>query len=434
MGITLISALSIIAIIIVVFSVFNEKVLKLPTEIGLMTISFSLSGIVLFCHYIGFSFVPEISYISNFLDLHDIIMNGLICFLLFSGAAKIRFVDLADDRLLISSLAFFSTLISAIIYGALVFIFAKIIGFNMNILQACMLGSIIAPTDPVSAMSILKKAGMSKRLSLIVEGESLFNDGIAVALFVTFSAMNKSLSGTSPFITFIETIVYNVIGAILVGFVVSIPLFILFKITKQKHIEVLVSVSAVTAAYSISEHFGVSAPIAAVVVGMYFATKMNKLHRDYEDYYTNFYGFWDVIDKTFNGILYILIGFAILYLHNMENFLIIMITAIIIGLIARYLSLIIPVYLFSKNRSMDNHVYIGETKRKTIWSIIELLTWGGLKGGISIALALGMSGKVNADIYNFIVASTYSVVAFSILVQGLTIKKVYSKLNRNIAD
>ncbi len=429
----IISVLSIITIIIVLFSFFNEKVLKLPMEIGLMTIAFSLSFILVVLQYLGVELVSEKQYITGFFDVHDIIMNGLICFLLFSGAAKIKFLDLADDKYLISSLAFFSTLVSALIYGFLAFVIVKYIGFKLTLLECFMLGSIIAPTDPVSAMSILKKAGMTKRISIIMEGESLFNDGIAVALFVTFNEMNKNISDSPAIITFFETITYNVFGAVIIGLFVSVPLFIIFKKTEHKHIEVLVSLSAVTSAYSLSEYFKVSAPIGAVVVGIFFATNMNILHEGNEVYYTKFYAFWKVIDRALNGILYIIIGFAMLYLHNVKSIFIIMSTAIIIAFIARYVSVLLPVFCFGRCSKLSPKNYTIDLRRKDVFALSNLLTWGGLKGGICIALALGTSNTVNAEVYNFIVVSTYAVVAFSILVQGLTIRKVYDGLVKYIA-
>ncbi len=434
MGYNVIVIISLMSIILVIFSFFNEKVLKMPSEIGLMTIAFSISSVLLIMHYLGVGFVGHTDNITQFFDLHDIIMNGLICFLLFSGSAKIKFKDLVDDKYLISSLAFFSTLTAAIVYGIIIYYLSGFIGVNLNILESCMVGSIIAPTDPVSAMSILKKAGMSRRISIIMEGESLFNDGIAVAIFVTFNEMNKSTVQTEPLLTFFQTITYNVAGAIILGLFVSVPLFIIFKLTKQKHLEILISFAAVTSAYALSEYFKVSAPIAAVVVGIYFATKMNTLHGDNEGYYTNFYAFWGVIDKTLNGVLYIIIGFAILYLHSTNNFLIIMVTAIVIGLISRYVSLIVPIRLFSRNTKILPEKYVSDIRKKEFWAMTNLLTWGGLKGGISIALALGTAHAVSQDIYNFIVISTYSVVAFSILVQGLSIRGLYRRLMVNFVD
>ncbi len=430
MGYNIILLVAIITIVLVAFSFFNEKVLKLPTEIGLMTISFAVSFLLLFLHQIGVKFIPETQSIISFFNIHDIIMNGLICFLLFSGSAKIIFSDLVEDKYLILSLAFIATLISALIYGVLIYYFANLIGINMNVLEACMLGSIIAPTDPVSAMSILKKAGMKKRLALIIEGESLFNDGIAVALFVTFSQMNKTLSSdSSPILIFLKTISYNVFGAIIIGIIVSYPLFKIFKATEHKHIEVLTSLAALTSAYAISEHLQMSAPITAVIVGMYFATQVHKLHSDYREYYAKFYSFWKVIDKSFNGVLYMLIGFAILYIQNIKHFFAIMILSIIIAQISRFLSLIGPVFLFGKCPEHPKGL-----EKEEAFAMINLLTWGGLKGGICIALALGTSKEVSEQVYNFIVINTYSVVAFSILIQGLTIKKVYAQLEEKLVD
>jgi len=353
--------------------------------------------------------------------------------LLFSGSAKIRFKDLTHDKFLISTLSFFSTLIATFIYAGLFLALSNMLGLGFSFLHTCIVGSIIAPTDPISAMSILQKAGLPKRLSLIMEGESLFNDGISVALFVTFSAISTS-ANANPLTTFFKIISIEIIGAVLVGLTISYVLFLMFKHTHQKQNEVLVSLAAVTTAYAASEHFGVSAPIAAVVVGIYFATSMHKLHENNEEYYSKFYSFWEVVDKTLNGALYILIGFAALFLYDTKHIFIISVTAIIFALIARVLSIIIPVYMFSRDKNISTKAYISKTRAKDKVTMIKLLTWGGLKGGICIALAMGTVSMFEVDQYHYVLAGTYAVVAFSILVQGLTIKRLYQKIKKDLCQ
>ncbi|WDV46608.1 sodium:proton antiporter [Clostridiaceae bacterium M8S5] len=423
--------LSGIFIFIVLISYINEKFVKLPSEIGLMTISLSISVVILLLDAFNITSMATFENVIHKLNLHDIILNGFLCFLLFSGAATIRLKDLTNDKLLIGSLSFVSTLISALIYASLAFVITKLIGISMSFIKCCVLGSIIAPTDPISAMSILKKAGLPNRLSIIMEGESLFNDGIAVALFLTFTSLLKE-TASSPSIIFIKVVGWNVIGSITVGCVVSIILFKLFKRTSLKHLEILISLAAVTTAYSISEKINVSAPSAAVVVGIFFATQMNKLHEDNESYYSNFYTFWNVIDKFLNAVLYILIGIVVLYLQSVDNFGIILISAIFASLIARYISILGPIALFSRNKNMNPKSYTLSIRKKELSAMSKLLTWAGLKGGICIALALGTRNIFSRDQYFFTLISTYAVVVFSTLIQGLTVRKVYERLKNNL--
>lgn len=419
--------------ILAIFSFFNEKVLKLPTEIGLMTIAFIVSLTIIITEWLGITNFSIIFNEMENIDFNDIVMNGFLCFLLFSGSAKIKFRDLTHDKFLISTLSFFSTLIATFLYAGLFYILSNTLNLGFTFLHSCIVGAIIAPTDPISAMSILQKAGLPKRLSLIMEGESLFNDGVSVALFVTFSAISVSVH-SNPYATFFTIIAKEIFGAILVGLVVSNVMFLMFKHTHQKHTEVLVSLASVTTAYAISELFHVSAPIAAVVVGIFFATNMSKLHENNEAYYLKFYSFWEVIDKLLNGSLYILIGFAVLFLYGTKNILIISLTAIPFALLARLISILIPVYMFSKDRDIDPSKYKNKVRMMDKLTMAKLLTWGGLKGGICIALAMGTKSAFTIEQYNYVVAGTYAVVAFSILVQGLTIKKFYQKIKKDICQ
>lgn len=423
--------LSFVFLGLIFISYFNEKVLKLPSEIGLMTTAFLISLVILILEMFGVTSIISLDKAFKSLDLHEIIMNGFICFLLFSGSAKIKFNDLTHDKYLISSLAFFSTLAATLIYAGLSYFVAGMLGVPLSFIDACILGSIIAPTDPISAMSILKKAGLPDRISLIMEGESLFNDGIAVALFVTFT-MLKGTAYLDPTVSFFQTIVTSIFGAIILGIGVSYLLFMVFKTTKQKHLEILVSLAAVTTAYVLSEHFGVSGPTAAVVVGIFFASNMHKLHEDNEAYYSNFYVFWKVIDKILNGILYILMGFSVLFLHQISGFVLVIVSAIVMALVARFVSILIPIYLFSRDPGLQPENYSHVKKKKDQIAMSKLLTWGGLKGGICIALALGTSKVFTPHQYEFVVMSTYAVVAFSTLVQGLTVQKLYGKVKNDL--
>ncbi|MGB3368652.1 MAG: cation:proton antiporter, partial [Acidaminobacteraceae bacterium] len=235
--------LSVIFLAMVAISFLNEKVVKLPEEIGLLTIALCTSVVLIILETLGITSIIELDSILTKIDFNDVVLGGFICYLLFSGSAGIKLRDLTHDKYLIGSLAFVSTLLATFIYAGLTLLVVRVFGIEMNFIEACILGSIIAPTDPISAMSILNKVGLSKRISIIVEGESLFNDGIAVALFVTFTSINQNSSNIA--LEFVKTISWNVFGAMLVGVVVSFLLFKLFKATKQKHLEIIVSLSAV---------------------------------------------------------------------------------------------------------------------------------------------------------------------------------------------
>lgn len=430
-GVAILAGLCSIFLLIILFSYFNEKVLKLPSEIGLMTTAFGASLIIIIMEACGITQITKLYKGFSGIYLHDIIMNGFLCYLLFSGAARIKFRDLTKDKFLILSLTFFSTFVAAMIYAGITYYISKFVGVNLTFIEACILGSIIAPTDPISAMSILKKAGLSERISIIIEGESLFNDGIAVALYVTFTTIKNSV-GVNPTYEFIRSVSYNVLGAILVGLISSWILFLFFRHTKQKYLEVVVSLAAVSIAYTISELIEVSAPTAAVIVGIFFATKMHDIHSDNEIYYSNFYIFWTVIDKILNGFLYILIGFAALFVHRLNHFFIIALSSIALALCCRYLSIVIPIFFFGRSMEMKRENYSKVIRYRVCKAMTTLMTWGGLKGGISIALAIGTVNIFTGGKYHYVVASTYAVVVFSTLIQGLTVGKLYHRIKHNL--
>lgn len=428
--ISFLTSLSLAFLGLILMSYFNEKVVKLPTEIGLMVIAVGLSLVLLFLQCLGITNIDQLPFAFDGMEFHELVMNGFLCFLLFSGSATIRFKDLTQDKFLISTLAFFSTLTATLVYAALCFKLGQLLNLNFSFLQACIIGSIVAPTDPIAAMSILKKVGLPHRISLVMEGESLFNDGIAVALFVTFSSLNAAPQA-HPIAGFVETILLNIFGAIAIAIIISSILFYFFKHTSQKHLEILISLAAVTMAYSISEWSEVSAPTAAVVVGIFFATKMNELHEDNESYYENFYLFWKITDKILNGFLYILIGLAAILIHETHYFFLIVGASIVFGLIARYLSILLPIQLFSRRSSLKPENYTPDKKKKEGAAMSKLLTWCGLKGGICIALALGTKGAFTKEQYDFVVLGTYAIVAFSTIVQGLSIQPLYNRIKTN---
>ncbi len=423
--------LGLISLIIVILSLINERLLKLtiPSEIGLMGLSYLISIVVLTLAYFG----VNISYVQEFVDklpLHDIIMGGMICLLLFSGSCRIKLSHLSHDKFFILSLSLFSTFIAVMVYSTLMYGILHFFDIDIRFTEACMLGSIIAPTDPVSAMGILHRLGLAKRVSIIMEGESLFNDGVAVAFFVTFNMLNKGIeSDLTAVKIFTETMSQNLIGAIVMGFSMGILGSYFLNKTKQTHIKILISLASVCLAYAISDMMQSSAPIAAVIVGVYFATRMAKhiKRNNNSSDYNQFYIFWDIIDKILNSSLYILIGFTVLLLNDAPHLYFIALASVSMALIARFVSVIPPVLAFSRDIKITKEEYKSK-KWKEISAFVELLTWAGLKGGMSIALAIGTKTLVSPLIYKIFIISTFAVVSFSILIQGLTTSRLYIRI------
>lgn len=417
-----------ILFLVVVFSFINEKTLKLPYEIGLVIFGFLFCVVLIIFQAMNVTIISEemLALVSKF-NFNDFLINGVLCFMLFSGAASIKFNDFNQDKFLIGSMAIFGTIISTIVYGVLFWGFATIIHINISFLEALILGAIVAPTDPISAMSILGKVGLPKRLALIVEGESLFNDGVAVAIFATLMTVLVQSTEQITLTEFIWGLMADVLGAVLVGLVVSILLFQIFKYSQNRNIKIFTSILTVMLAYILCENFGFSGPIAAVICGLSYASGFARLEKKGIDAVTTeihdlFYAFWGVIDNLLNGILFLLVGLIFVDIKNLHDFTPMVIIGIVIGaIIINTISRIIGVtgtVAFTKKLPFD--------MKKSNFTIFS--TWTGLKGGLCLALVMGTITSLNSTTYSLFLIATYAIVLFTTLFQGLTVGKAYLKL------
>ncbi len=408
--------------LIVLFGFLNEKVFKLTNEIALMLISFVVGLIFYITHILtGFDanfYIEQLSLSPLNFDLNNFLVQGILCFMLFAGACRLKWNDLLKNFKLTAFLSLLTTLVTAVIYGSLFYLVSLLIGLDVNFILCLLLGSIISPTDPIAATSILRKFGLPKNTSLVIEGESLFNDGVGVALFITVLGLATNTSESNFFFVMFR----ELFGAIAIGLVISFLLFKIFIKTDDKFRQIAVSLLTVSASYALCEFFECSGAIASVVCGIYFATKMHTLKkRTHEKYYT-YYDFWEVIDNLLNSILYVILGYSFIFVTHLAplTFAIIGISAIIINLIARALGVSASV-LFCRPLP-DGYKPV---------SFVTLLTWGGLKGGLSFALALGTQGLIPDNTYYIFLCATYFVVFFTTIVQGLTVKSVYNRLEKN---
>ncbi|MBK5244569.1 MAG: cation:proton antiporter [Eubacteriaceae bacterium] len=417
-------------LMVVMFSFINEKTIKFPYEIGLVVFGFVFIVLVIMGQMMNFIQIPqEFLNLYREFDFSDFLFRGVLCFMLFSGASRIEFGDFSKDKYLIGSMAIIATLVSAAIYGLLFWGFGALIHVNISLLQAGILGAIVAPTDPISAMSILAKAGLSKRLTLIIEGEALFNDGVAVAVFATLLSALKQSTANVSVLSFTWGLTTEIFGAVLVGFILSFIFFEIFKHSEDKYIQIFSSLLTVMLAYLICEFLGFSGPIAAVICGLYYATGIAKLKRIRSEQMSQevrrlFYSFWSVVDNLLNGLLFLLVGLLFLDIQNFNTLsgltiVIVAIGAIAANTIARmggvYVSL-----LFNRDPpiGLKNHKFN------------VFLTWAGLKGGLCLALVMGTSAFFPQHVYNVFLVSTYAIVIFTTVFQGLSVGKAYIRLNK----
>ena len=403
--------ITILVVLTAAFAFINIRFLKLPETIGMMIISLIFSLLLI----VSGLLIPEVSsfargFIGN-IDFSKVLLDIMLSFLLFAGALHTDSSLLKANRRSITVFAIVGVLLSTLLVGALIFFFFQTFLTPVNFWYCLLFGALVAPTDPIAVLGILTKAGAPKDVEIKIVGESLFNDGIGVVLFlslleiITIGINNVSFGDISLLL------VQEIAGGILFGWILGQVGFRLMKKIDHYQTEVLITLAIVMGGYMVAQLLHLSGPLAMVVAGLFTGSR-SKEHAmsDTTELYVD--KFWELIDVLMNAILFVLIGLELLTLEFNFNYLIAGLVAIPITLLSRYLSLIIPASLFKK--------YIN-TSRKTI----GLMTWGGLKGGLSIAMALSLSAPLPKTQFVFMI---YVIVIFSIIVQGLTVGKLIKKV------
>ena len=405
--------------LVCILGFFNEKVTKLTYEIGLMLFS-TILGIVLL---IGIAVFNDTS-VGNVLkeiqgfDIHDFLMNGVLCFMLFAGSCHMKLSDFKKMARQITVLSLVCTLLGAVFYGMLIYGAGLLLGLNLSLPVCLMFGSIIAPTDPIAATGILSKFGLPKDTSFLIQGESLFNDGIGVALFVCFSGMVKASGSEEQ--GFLTVMLREVLGAVAIGVIVTLICFLMFRFSKHPQLKIFISLLAVSLAYSLCEVFHCSGAIASVICGILFSHLRSKYAESEEKEHAELFdSFWETLDVFFNSILYVLLGLSFVSILKMESVLLLSFIAIAANLISRVSSLSI------------SSLFMGEIPDGfSRGGFITLFTWGGLRGGLSVALAMSTRDMVPEKVYYIILGCTYAVVFFTTVIQGLTMKPVYKAITK----
>jgi CPA1 family monovalent cation:H+ antiporter len=335
----------------------------------------------------------------------------MLSFMLFAGAIHIDIKVLDKEKIPVIIFSTFGVLLSTFIIGILMFFLLQLFGLNVNFIYCLLFGALISPTDPIAVLGILKGANISKSLEMKITGESLFNDGVAVVIFITIYEIIKS--GLQEFNIFDIFILFmrEAGGGVIFGFILGYAGYLLLKSIDNYKVEVMITLAIVMGGYSLAYFLHISGPLAMVVAGIIIGNRgkkyaMSETTREYLD------KFWELIDEILNAILFILIGFEILIIKKDINYIEIGLISIILVLLSRYLSLGISILMMKFKRTFP---------KNTIW----VLTWGGLRGGISVALALSLTQTMQSGLF---VTITYIIVIFSILVQGLTIGKYVKRL------
>lgn len=399
--------------LVVVLGFLNEKVFKLTHEIALMLFSVILGGVLIAVgSAVSGSTVLQLLTNIHIMDIQDFLLHGVLCFMLFAGCCHIRLGDFKKQARQVTVLSILATLLGAVFYGVLFYAFSLLTGLHFSFAMCLMFGSIVAPTDPIAATSILKKFGLPKNTGFLIEGESLLNDGVGVALFVCFSGMVTAEQSGG----FFEVLARELFGAIAVGVGVTLVSFLFFYYTNNKKIRIYTSIFAVAAAYLICEHLDFSGAIASVVCGVLYShfisrSKSKGKQWDLEEYEV----FWDVADNLLNSVLYVILGLSFVRILQMPNVIILSAAAIVFNLIARAGSLGVSSLVMGP-------IPDGFSRRQ----FITIFTWGGLRGGLCIALAMSTQTMLEQQYYAIVLGCTYAIAFFTTVVQGLTMSKVYN--------
>ena len=388
----------------------NIRILKLPSTIGIMVLSLLLSLILL---VIG-SASPAAGLMKNLLvqiDFSDFLLDFMLGFLLFAGALHTDIKKLHKARGPIITYATVGILISTFLVGGGIYFILPLLYQPVDFIYCLLFGALISPTDPIAVLSILKKAGISESIETQITGESLFNDGVGVVIFLTlFRIASKGFANVSPS-EIIVLLLEEIVGGVLFGLLLGYVGFRMLKRIDHYQTEVLITLAIVMGGTSLAAMFHFSGALAMVVAGLFIGNKgaLEAMSEETNDY---IHKFWEMLDEIFNAILFVLIGLELLIIPFELSFLFVGLIAILIIILARLLSLIIPSYIFRFKYEFPKSTFI-------------LMTWGGLRGGISIALALSLTEGMQR---NLIVSVTYIIVLFSIIVQGLSLERVVKRL------
>lgn len=403
---------SILIVLASLFAYVNLRFLKLPTTIGIMLMAIIISIVIRIAgdYLIPGSSARFFKLLTEF-DFTEVLMGAMLNFLLFAGAVHVNLADLKEQRLPILTFSTLSVVISTIVVGALLFYIAPLLNIQIPFIYCLLFGALISPTDPIAVLGILKKANVPKSLETKIAGESLFNDGIAVVIFAVILQLAQVENFNITFGSVSWLLAKEALGGLVLGILIG------YTASKAMHtiddyiVSVLITLSVVMGGYLIAHSMHISGPLTMVAAGLMIGNfgKAKKMSTNTKDYLNKF---WELLDEILNAILFLFIGFELLLIPNLVDHWVLGLIAIAIVLIARLVSIWIP-------------AMVVPFKKKFSRGTLIMLVWGGLRGGVSIALVLTMKDGAYKDL---LLEITYFVVVFSILVQGLTIGKVAKKV------
>lgn len=399
---------SVLCLVITALAAYvNQRLFRLPITIGVMVVALLLSLSLLTLDRLGFGLLHDFEMrVLHRVDFSSLLLNGMLSVLLFAGALQVDLSRLRRYRWQVFSLSVAGTIVSTALIGGVLYLALPIAGLSLGLGYCLVFGALISPTDPIAVISILKGAGVSDEVNMVISGESLFNDGVGVVLFTLIVAF--AATGMPPTAAGVWSMLWrDVGGGLLLGALLGGSLFVLLRSINEYKVEVLLTLAGVLGGYELAHQLHVSGPLAMVVAGVIIgnhgrALAMSDTTRHHVDL------FWELLDDILNAVLFVLIGLEIIVVELSSTIALAAVAVIALALFARLVAVGLPVLIFRDWFRLPSGSW-------------RILTWAGLRGGISVALVLSLSPGREREL---LLAFTYAVVMFSILVQGLTLRRV----------
>jgi CPA1 family monovalent cation:H+ antiporter len=402
-------SLTVLIVLAAAVGFINHKFLKFPDAIGAMalTLAVSLTAIV------AGSFFPPVRALANrfveHLDFSEAVLHGMLGFLLFAGALHVNLNDLARFGVAIGALALASTFISTLIVGCLLWELLPLIGVELRFIECLLFGALISPTDPIAVLGIIRAAGISKSLEIKIVGESLLNDGVAVVIFLVLADIATGHAEPNAFHV-LGLFAREALGGVAWGVIAGLVGYRLFKAIDNYQVEILMSLALAAGTFAAAERIGVSAPLAVVAAGLLIGNHgrsfaMSSTTVDHLD------KFWATIDDILTNLFFVLIALEMLLIDLKLRYVAAGVLALVVVLLARWISIVVPAALLLRLKKLER-------------GTLPILTWGALRGGLSVAMALSIPSQGDdrsSAARDAIIVMTWLVAAFSIIVQGLTV-------------
>lgn len=408
----LFSLASLVTTLAVIIAYLNFRFIRMQTTIAIMSGSLLLSLIMLVLEHTGLSQLEEqAAQLVAKTDFHELLLKGMLSFLLFAGAMTVDFRTLKSEKWQVGTLSTVSTIASTLLVGTAVYYLLPFLNLHLNYAYCLLFGALISPTDPIAVLATFKELKAPKQIAVCLAGESLFNDGVGIVLFTTFYQLafttHHNIGPNHVLALFLK----QAVGGIIYGYGLGFIARWLIKSNQNKQMAILLTLAVVTGGYSLALNLDISGPLAMVVAGLMIGNYLRQPTASKEIVQT-LEVFWEVVDEVLNAILFLLIGFELLNVPLNHWMIIAAVLAIGLVLLVRFITVTVPLKFFA-----------GFGKKQPPY-MVSILTWGGLRGGLAVALALSLPSGTERDI---ILALTYGIVAFAIIIQGTSVRRLVNK-------